>query len=433
MSTTPAAPAADWLTLAPRPFALPLGKKWHVFLSYRSVNRRWVLHLYDILRQLGYEVFLDQYALSAAASLVLSLGEALGSSASAVMIWSSAFEDSEWCLSEYATLESKEKAKTGFRYVIAKLDASPLPELAGNKIWVDFSDAREGPSGVGLLRILYGLTNTPLSDAAVKLASQVDSDVRAALDKINAAREAGDATQLQALAQNNSLAWTSMPLLRCRVADALIALGKKNADAALAILDSVQAQFPQAVRPKQLRGLALARKGSWPEAQLLLAELYKSGEIDPETLGIYARTWMDRYQAPGGSRLHLLKSRDLYRQAFEAAPRDYYTGINAASKSLILGEKETAAQLAARVQEIVGTKAVDGDYWKTATVGEVQLLQRNYAEAAALYQAAVVMAPEERGSHESTYGQARSLLDALAATPEERKQIDDVFAHLATG
>ena len=47
------------------------------------------------------------------------------------MIWSSAFEDSEWCLGEYATLESKEKAKTGFRYVIAKLDTSPLPALAG--------------------------------------------------------------------------------------------------------------------------------------------------------------------------------------------------------------------------------------------------------------------------------------------------------------
>jgi hypothetical protein len=39
----------QWLDLAPRPDVLPPGKEWHVFLSYRSVNRPWVLGLYDIL------------------------------------------------------------------------------------------------------------------------------------------------------------------------------------------------------------------------------------------------------------------------------------------------------------------------------------------------------------------------------------------------
>jgi hypothetical protein len=51
---------------------------------------------------------------------------------------------------------------------------------------------------------------------------------------------------------------------------------------------------------------------------------------------------MDRCQATG-ERTFLLKSRDLYRQAFEAFPKDYYTGINAASKSMLAGERETAA------------------------------------------------------------------------------------------
>ena len=139
-----------------------------------------------------------------------------------------------------------------------------------------------------------------------------------------------------------------------------------------------------------MRGLVLARSGQTMRAQLVLGKLYAAGEIDPETLGILARTWMDRY-IQSGDQHFLLKSRDLYRQAFEACPTDYYTGINAASKSLLAGEKETAAQLAARVQKVVGDKPVVNDYWMTATAAELQLLQSKFPEAAALYRAAVVI------------------------------------------
>ena len=68
-------PRAEWLKLAPPPGPLPEGKKWHVFLSYRSVHRPWVLQLYDVLKDLGYEVFLDQYVLSAADRLVRTLAQ----------------------------------------------------------------------------------------------------------------------------------------------------------------------------------------------------------------------------------------------------------------------------------------------------------------------------------------------------------------------
>jgi len=122
------------------------------------------------------------------------------------------------------------------------------------------------------------------------------------------------------------------------------------------------------------------------------------------------------------SRRFLLKSRDLYRQAFEAFPNDYYTGINAASKSLLAGEKETAMQLAARVQKIVGDKPKPGDYWMTATVAEVQLLQGRYDAAAALYEAAVLIAPLDEGSHETSCKQAKLLLDALGA-PDDKKAL----------
>ncbi len=94
-------------------------------------------------------------------------------------------------------------------------------------------------------------------------------------------------------------------------------------------------------------------------------------------------------------------------QAFEAFPKDYYTGINAACRSLLAGERETAAQLAERVQKLVGDKPVPGDYWKTATVAEVQLLQGKVDTATTLYQAAVLIAPLDYGSHQSTSDQAK--------------------------
>lgn len=416
--------AENWMDLAPRPAPLASGKTWHVFVSYRSANRAWVLALYDILNSLGYKVFLDQYVLTAAAPLAVSLGEALDASQSAILVWSGKYDDSEWCKQEFATLEAKQNAKKGFKYVIGRVDNAEITGLAASKLWLDFSQQREGPGGSGLLSLLFGLQGQPLPPAAVKMAAKVDAEMKDGLASVKAFRSAGDADSLTALAATNDMAWTGSPMLLCEVAEGLIAM--KRIDQALDVLDRAEHAFPCALRPKQLRGLALARTGETLKAQCILGKLYAAGEIDPETLGILARTWMDRYRQCG-QKICLLKSRDLYRQAFEAFPSDYYTGINAAAKSLLAGEKETAAQLASRVQELVGDKPVANDYWRTATVAEAQLLQGRYDAAASLYQAAVLAAPLDQGSHESTASQATLLLDALRATDQERALVLGAF------
>lgn len=416
--------AENWTDLAPPPAPLVQGKSWHVFVSYRSVNRPWVLAFYDILNGLGYKVFLDQYVLTAAAPLAISLGEALDASQSAALVWSGKYEDSEWCKEEFAKLEVMQNAKKGFRYVIGRVDESEITGLAAGKLWVDFSKQPEGPGGSGLLALLYGLQGQPLPPAAVKLAAKVDEQMRDGLVSVKACRDAGDADALVSLTATDDMAWTGSPMLLCAAAEGLIAM--KKIPEALQVLDRAEQAFPKAVRPKQLRGLALARSGETMKAQLVLGKLYAAGEIGPETMGILARTWMDRYNQKG-ERTFLLKSRDLYRQAFEAFPSDYYTGINAASKSLLAGEKETAAQLAKRVQDVTGNKPVPDDYWKTATIAEVQLLQGNIDEAAALYEAAVLAAPLDHGSHDSSHGQAKLLLAALGATDVQRAKIAAAF------
>jgi hypothetical protein len=65
------------LKIAPNPPERLAGQQWHVFLSYRSVERPWVLSLYDTLIQLGYETFLDQFVLDTASRLTRALEENL--------------------------------------------------------------------------------------------------------------------------------------------------------------------------------------------------------------------------------------------------------------------------------------------------------------------------------------------------------------------
>jgi TIR domain len=416
--------AENWTDLAPHPDPVEPGKKWHVFVSYRSTHRPWVLALYDILNGLGYKVFLDQYVLTAAAPLALSLGEALDSSESAILVWSGGYEDSEWCKQEFATLETKQNQKDGFRYVIAKIDDLEITGLAQSKLWVDFSQQREGPSGEGLLRLLYGLEGEPLSPGAVKMAAKVDDEMREGLLDIKACRGIGDTAGLVALAETDNMAWHGSPMLMCAAAEGLIAMGKMPE--AITVLDRAEQAFPKAVRPKQLRGLALTRSGQTMQAQLVLGKLYAAGEIGPETLGIFARTWMDRYTETGESTF-LLKSRDLYRQAFEAFPADYYTGINAAAKSLLAGEKQTATQIAEDVQKVVGDTPVVDDYWRTATIAEALLLQGKMEAAAKTYTAAVLAAPLDSGSHDSTRAPAALLLSALGATDEQKALVMAAF------
>jgi hypothetical protein len=83
---------------------------------------------------------------------------------------------------------------------------------------------------------------------------------------------------------------------------------------------------------------------------------------------------------------HLRRSRELYRTAFQGDPKDYYTGINAAAKSLFLGESQEAERLAGEVVPLVKAASDDNDFWAGSTLGEVYLLQRDLNSAAAQYQ-----------------------------------------------
>lgn len=427
------APSEQWLRLAPKPRPLGTGEKWNVFLSYRSVNRTWVLNLYDVLHQQGFEVFLDQVVLTGGDQLIRVLEQGLEQSQAGVLVWSSATAESEWVRREYETLERQANDRSTFCFVPVRMDNSKLPVFARNRVFLDFSSYPDGPNGGELLRLLHSITGKPLSPEAAHFAAQQDAIAKQQADEIGAAIRNKDPELLLELFDTGGLAWETSSALGCKAAEGMIKLGRN--DDAVKMLESLETRFPRAIRPRQLRALALARRGQDADlrkAQRILGALYEAGERDPETLGIYARTWMDRY-TNSADRSDLEQSRDLYAEAFEKATDDYYTGINAASKSVLLGTPADLAKAndyAARVQQIVGKEPHAGDYWMTATVGEVFLLMKNYSEAARLYKAAVATARSEKASHESTWKQACRLMDKLNPSDEERSLIRGAFPHL---
>jgi tetratricopeptide (TPR) repeat protein len=424
---------SDWTKFAPAPKPLSQGKLYNVFLSYRSINRPWVLNLYDVLVELEYKVYLDQYVLKAGDMLVSNLQKALTNSMAGVLIWSNAAKDSTWVEEEYNSMLNISKNDPNFFFVPLKMDKVDMPLFAKNRVYIDFSDYPDGPNGGDLLRLLHAINGLPLSPDAIKFANEQDVISKDFTAKVNAAIKNGYPEKLLKLFEEGGLPWETSASLGCRVAEGLIKL-KQNNDA-LVVLDKLILKFDKALRPQQLKGLALARRGNEGDlelAQETLGVLYEKNFMDPETMGIYARTWMDRYDQSKNI-LHLKRSRDLYAEAFEKAPDDYYTGINAAAKSVLIGTEqdlELASELAQKVEYITGKQAVAGDYWKTATIAEVLLIQKKYEEAGKMYEKAVNMAISEIGSHESTFKQAKKLMDKLGPNVAGRESIERAFAHL---
>jgi MinD-like ATPase involved in chromosome partitioning or flagellar assembly len=423
----------EWIKFSPKATPLVGDQKWHVFLSYRSVHRAWVLNLYDILRLHGHKVFLDECVLKVGDNLESRLREELRASQAGVLVWSTAAKDSDWVRREYEVLERQATKKTGFQFVLVRLDTSELPAFAESRVFLDFSAYPDGPNGGELLRLMHAVVGLPLSDEAARFANQQDEAAKSIGAKIGAAIKNRRPERLVELFREGGLAFETSATLGCRVAEGLTKLGSN--DLALSVLAELESRFPRAIRPKQLHALALARRGARRDlslAQEILGELYDRGERDPETLGIYGRTWMDRYEKSGDQN-DLMESRDLYAEAFERAPDDYYIGINAAAKSVLLGTDEDlarAADYASRVQKIVGTQPRGGDYWLTATVAEVFLIQKNYEEAAQLYEAAVATARSETGSHKTTWKQACRLMAKLQPSQSNRGLVRKPFMHL---
>ena len=206
--------------------------------------------------------------------------------------------------------------------------------------------------------------------------------------------------------------WARDPYFHQRLGELADSLGQSMF--AHDILQEALRFFPDAVRLTQLYCLSLIKCGFLLRARDLLASLVDKGHLDEETLGILGRVHKEMWLAEGNGdprHPHLRKARDLYLDAFRRS-RGHYSGINAASLSLILGEAKLAARLGREVAGICAQRwkrPSERDYWTVATVAEANLVLGRQEQAARYYRAARAKSASSYAALASTRRQLKLL------------------------
>jgi class 3 adenylate cyclase/tetratricopeptide (TPR) repeat protein len=206
--------------------------------------------------------------------------------------------------------------------------------------------------------------------------------------------------------------WSKDPYFHLRLGELADSLGQSMF--AYDILQEGLKFFPDQVRLTQLYSLSLIKCGFLLTARDLLDALVDKGYRDEETLGILGRVYKEMWLIEGqGARdhPHLARSRDLYLDAFQRS-RGNYSGINAASLSLIMGDTRRAEDLAREVVRICverWKRPAQRDYWLVATVAEAYLLLGRQEQAAKYYGAARAKSAQNYAGLSSTRRQLKLL------------------------
>jgi len=126
---------------------------------------------------------------------------------------------------------------------------------------------------------------------------------------------------------------------------------------------------------------------------------------------------------------HLRASWEAYSQAYQITD-GYWTGINAATLGLLLGERAKAEATATRVAgqcqaELSSLGPGDGGrYWPLATLAEAYLVLGRVEKAASIYRQAVDAGEATVDQRQSTRRNARALLTHLGL---DDRQLDEIF------
>jgi len=320
---------------------------------------------------------------------------------------------------------ARRRLSAGWRYGPARDDERrehpglvPYEELSEEEKQYDRNTALETLKAIMLL-------GYRLESPSVEGALTADDDsapdkelaaLRSTLDNMDALGLASLFTLWQS---HNPEHWSSTPQIYTSLGDQIL----KSGEPLLAhdvLLEGLK-HWPTDVRLRQLQALALARSGATKRANTILIQLYDEGHTDEETLGLLARTHKDLWErsADEGERnRQLRRASEMYAEAY-ALSGGYWTGINAATMALLLGEKERAAVLAQEVRasclrEL--NKSEDGDgnrYWLLATLGEAALILGQWPEAEGWYARASEAGHGRFAELNSTRRNARLIIGAM--------------------
>ena len=150
--------------------------------------------------------------------------------------------------------------------------------------------------------------------------------------------------------------------------------------------------------------LAHARAGATHEAHALLDRAQEGAPPAPqllvEILSLRGRLWKDRlhlHRDAADAAAIAERGRREYMTAY-ALRRDPYPGINAATLSMILGDRAKARRLAREIADALTAQTATRTCWDYATAGEAQLLLGQYDAARRSYAVAATHAAGDAGS-----------------------------------
>jgi tetratricopeptide (TPR) repeat protein len=163
--------------------------------------------------------------------------------------------------------------------------------------------------------------------------------------------------------------------------------------------------------------IALARAGALDHAWAQFAAGgYDRADDDPAALTVKGRLLKDHALRASGEdqRRFYLQSADAYQRSAALQPATYPL-INAASLSLLSGDRARAEEIAREVLERIAREPDEPEtpYYRAATEAEALLLLGRTAEAKAALEAAVAAAPRAWEDHASTLRQFLIVRDAL--------------------
>jgi class 3 adenylate cyclase len=149
--------------------------------------------------------------------------------------------------------------------------------------------------------------------------------------------------------------------------------------------------------------LAHARSGASKRAHALLDQAQAASDARDhlaDILSLRGRLWKDAYQrAPDHAEAKTMAAHA--RQEYLAAyglRHDVYPGINAATLSLLLGDRAAALTLAQEIVARLTGHASPRTFWDHATVGEAQLVLGHFDQAVQSYASAYAQVAGDAGS-----------------------------------
>src|SRR6266511_3533502 len=169
--------------------------------------------------------------------------------------------------------------------------------------------------------------------------------------------------------------------------------------------------------------LAHARAGAGNRAHALLDEAQKSprsSTVSANILSLRGRLWKDAFtHAPEQAAATAIAKRaqDEYLAAYAVA-RDPYPGINAATLSMLLGDRDAAQALASEVAGRLAAQSQSATCWDHATAGEAALLLGAFDRARESYAAACALAAHDAGTIATMRRQVKLLSRAIPRASE---------------